>query len=300
MPLRPPKVTSEYIQTEEQIFHHWGNCFDAPVVTFFCLTFNHQEFIEDTLKGFLMQKTRYRFEILIHDDASTDATQKILTRYQRDYPRIIRLVLQEKNQYSQYGIAVLRPLFNLAEGKYIAICEGDDYWRDPLKIDKQVAFLENNPEYVITYANCIAVSKDGKLERKTGGALRDLSAEELIRGTAIKTLTVCFRNVLKELPRDLVGAGFGDITMWSLLGAHGKGKFLPNIEPSCYRIHEGGVYSGSSQRQRYKLHVTTQFCLFVHYWTKGDLKHSLYFGTNTIKAMIRAYAREIINSWRIS
>lgn len=227
-------MTLNDLPTEEEIFRKWGSDCPTPVVSIICLTFNHEVFVEDALRSFLFQKTSFRFELLIHDDASTDETRKILERYKANYPRLIKLVLQDENQYSRVGFVMLRYLLQMAKGRYIAICDGDDHWADELKLERQVGFLEENLEYVITYTDCIPFSEDGALDTRSSGALRDLSADELVRGSALNTLTVCFRNVINDIPRDLIGAGLGDIVLWSLLGAHGKGKFLCNIKPSCY------------------------------------------------------------------
>lgn len=116
------------------------------LVSINCITYNHQDYIRDAIEGFLMQKTNFKFEVLIHDDASTDNTAKIIKEYQLKYPEIIKPIYQLENQYSKGR----KPsLINLerATGKYIAYCEGDDYWTDPYKLQKQVDFMEVNPEY---------------------------------------------------------------------------------------------------------------------------------------------------------
>src|SRR5690554_319935 len=101
-----------------------------PLVSICCLAFNHEKYIEICLEGFLFQKTTFPFEVLIHDDASTDRTAEIIKEYERKYPHIIKSIYQTQNQYSK-GVGVNR-VFNFprAQGKYIAMCEGDDYWTD--------------------------------------------------------------------------------------------------------------------------------------------------------------------------
>ena len=100
-----------------------------------------------------MQDTDFPFEVIVHDDASTDGTAEIILEYAAKYPRLIRTIIQTDNQYSKGGLINPRFVFPKAVGKYIAICEGDDYWTDKLKLQKQVMFLESNPEYVITYTD---------------------------------------------------------------------------------------------------------------------------------------------------
>src|SRR5690606_7564710 len=120
----------------------------TPLVSISCITYNHAPYIRQCLDGLVMQQCNFTFEVLIHDDASTDDTQEIIKEYQKKYPEIIKPIFQDENQYS-IGIRGIMPRFNYprAQGKYIALCEGDDYWTDPLKLQKQVDFLEANPEY---------------------------------------------------------------------------------------------------------------------------------------------------------
>lgn len=115
------------------------------LVSIICNTYNQEDYIEQTIKGFLMQKTKFPFEILIHDDASTDSTSEIVSRYQEKYPNLIKAIIQKENQYSKK--VAITEVFQVprAKGKYIALCEGDDYWTDPLKLQKQVDALEQNP-----------------------------------------------------------------------------------------------------------------------------------------------------------
>ena len=114
------------------------------IVSICCATYNHQKYIRDAIEGFLMQKTTFPFEILIHDDASTDGTADIIREYEAKYPDIIKPIYQRENQYSK-GIKISQVYqFPRAQGKYIALCEGDDYWIDPLKLQKQVDYMERN------------------------------------------------------------------------------------------------------------------------------------------------------------
>lgn len=110
-----------------------------------CVTYNHENYIADAIESFLMQKTDFSYEILIHDDASTDRTPEIIKQYESKYPDLIKPIYQTENQYSK-GARVWDFNMDRAKGKYIAICEGDDYWMDPYKLQKQVDYMEKNPE----------------------------------------------------------------------------------------------------------------------------------------------------------
>jgi glycosyltransferase involved in cell wall biosynthesis len=121
-----------------------------PLVSICCITYNHVDYIRDALDGFLMQKTDFSFEIIIHDDASTDGTIDIIREYERKYPNIIKPIYQTENQYSKGEKATLFTI-KVARGKYIAFCEGDDYWIDPLKLQKQIIEMEKHPDCYICF-----------------------------------------------------------------------------------------------------------------------------------------------------
>lgn len=123
-----------------------------------CITYNHEKYIEQALNGILMQKTNFRWNIIIHDDASTDDTQKVIKLYKKRFPDKIITILQSENQYSKgrNPFEILTPYLN---GKYIAVCEGDDYWIDDRKLQKQYDFLQNNRDYIACYHNVKCVDK---------------------------------------------------------------------------------------------------------------------------------------------
>lgn len=132
------------------------------MVTIACITYNHEDYIKDALNSFLGQKTNFKFEIIVHDDVSTDGTRQILKEYETRYSDKIRVVYQSENQYSQ-GVPIMGTfLFPKARGKYIAICEGDDYWTDTNKLQKQVDYMESHKDCSICIHNAIKVNRDKK------------------------------------------------------------------------------------------------------------------------------------------
>lgn len=147
---------------------------DGVEVSIICLTYNQEKYIRDTLDGFLIQETNFNYEILVHDDVSTDGTVEILKEYRKKYPDKIRLILEEENQYSQ-GVDITKDIcFPLVRGKYIAFCEGDDYWIYNKKFQAQYDIMEANPEISLCYHNAV-VYDEGKdslflnvLEHKSG------------------------------------------------------------------------------------------------------------------------------------
>lgn len=122
------KALSMLEQTKGSKQERKKDAMDRIEVSIICLTYNQEKYIRDTLDGFLIQQTNFNYEILVHDDVSTDGTVEILKEYQQKYPDKIRLILEEENQYSK-GVDITKDIcFPLVRGKYIAFCEGDDYW----------------------------------------------------------------------------------------------------------------------------------------------------------------------------
>lgn len=121
---------------------------DNIMVSVYCITYNHVGLIRKCLDGFVMQKTDFKFEVWVHDDCSNDGTIEILKEYEERFPELINVVYEEENQYSQGNdiSTIMKPFLH---GKYIAVCEGDDCWTDPNKLQKQFNFMEHNPEYTL-------------------------------------------------------------------------------------------------------------------------------------------------------
>lgn len=171
------------------------------MVTVQCLTYNHAAYIRQCLDGFLMQKTTFKFEVLVHDDASTDGTTEILKEYVSKYPDIIKPIVETENQYGKIGFSGIFALMNQrSKGKYIAFCEGDDYWIDPLKLQKQVDFLESHPDYGMIYTafdrvdvNGNTIVNDKQLNRQLNRSKSGWLFYDLILGNFIQTLTVMMR-----------------------------------------------------------------------------------------------------------
>lgn len=146
----------------------------SVMVSICCLTYNHAPYIRECLDGFLMQQVDFPIEIIIHDDASTDGTQDILREYQEKYPDLFHLILQTENQYSKGKNVVLDYIYPQIKGKYVASCEGDDYWIDPHKLQKQVGFLEAHPDYSVC-CHCI------KLYIQNEGVFREQEMQPRLR-----------------------------------------------------------------------------------------------------------------------
>jgi glycosyltransferase involved in cell wall biosynthesis len=267
---KPPEPVSE-----AEIMASWKGDLDKPLISIICHTYNHAAFIGDALNGFLMQKTNFPFEIIVHDDASTDGSTGLLYDYQAKYPQIIRLIVQQENQY-QKGNKPQQFTFPKAKGIYIAICEGDDYWIDENKCSKQALYLNANPDVAIVYTNSIPFSGSHVINKDFVGARSDLSQNDLKRSPSIFTLTSCFRNVLEhQVESNLVA--YGDLFIWSRLGGVGSGAYIQDILPSFYRVHSGGIHSLSSQEQRSSMEFKTFIVMSFFYQRVGDVELEKYF-----------------------
>ena len=201
---------------------------DEIVVSILCLCYNHEPFIRDCLDGILMQKTNFKFEVIIHDDASTDKSASIIKEYEEKYPDIIKPIYQTENQYSK-GVNISKTFLHpRVKGKYIAVCECDDYWVDSEKLQKQYDFLETHPECVgcvggakiIYYANNNPPTYNFPTEKS-----RYVTTEEaLLYGSGYPTATFFFR--ASQLTENDISEGlklsFGDYVRILNLALHGK------------------------------------------------------------------------------
>jgi len=176
----------------------------TPLVSINCITYNHAKFVRQTLEGFLMQKTNFDFEILIHDDASTDDTAKIIQEYEKKYPQKIKPIYQTENQYSK-NVSIFREFqYPRVKGKYIALCEGDDYWIDPLKLQKQVNIMESNDSLSMSCHNALMLWENKQKQPRLFAPdvlPTILKMEDILSDWVIPTASMLFRSdIIKILP----------------------------------------------------------------------------------------------------
>lgn len=231
---------------ENEIIKNW-NSHDIPLVSIKCLTYNHEKYISQALDGFLMQKTDFPFEIVVHDDASTDKTAEIVREYEKKYPNIIKPIYELENQYSKPGISINDIIFPYLKGKYIAICEGDDYWIDENKLQMQVDFLENNPEYGMCFHN--ALKYDYTNNRKfmfNDENFKELTLKNLILEWHIPTASIVLLREVMDKKMPAKGEyPQGDI-LFHLAGFDfGKIYYFPQIM-SVYRYNVVGSATSRS------------------------------------------------------
>ena len=223
------------------------------MVTIRCIAYNQEPYIRDCLEGFVMQQTNFRFEAIVHDDASTDGTAAIIREYAEKYPDIIKPILETENQYSKHDGSLERIMNEHIHGKYVAYCEGDDCWIDPLKLQKQVDYMEMHPDCVLTHTDMdvknvvTGETLHGKwknqknfnlIERNFGKRLIPL----LLQGKySVTTLTACIRRetLLKCYDEGLLKSDsnllMGDTNMWMALATKGDIHLIPDC-CACYHI----------------------------------------------------------------
>lgn len=224
------------------------------IVSIICCTYNNEKYIASAIDSFLMQKTDFKFEILIHDDASTDKSQEIITEYSKKYENIIP-ILRNENIYSKTKIYPLSSMYKLSRGKYFADCEGDDYWTDEYKLQKQVDFMEKNPQYPMCHHDFnILNCRNGTttLYKSTDYSQNDLIFIDNRKHNNLHPSTRMRRNYYKgnEKAFDVLTA---DISILILMGMFGCSKYLGNIKPSVYRQYSSvDSWSNLSRTEKLK------------------------------------------------
>lgn len=220
------------------------------MVSIVCNTFNQEKYIRSAMNGFLMQQTRFPIEILVHDDASTDSTPEIVGEYAKKYPDIVKPILQTENQYSKQVAISEKFQFSRSRGKYIAFCEGDDYWTDPLKLQKQVDAMEQHPELDIC-SHQMSTERDGK---KTGVVPLEkhdkiFSIDEVIAGGGgfVSTASLMFRRDLFLNPYNFQQMMSLDY-IWQMAGALRGGMLYLSDCMGVYRQMSKGSWTATAEK----------------------------------------------------
>ncbi len=214
-----------------------------PKVSVYCITYHHGPYVAQALEGFLAQQTDFPFEIVVGDDASRDDTQAVLRDYQARFPEKIRLLLHEKNRGAIHNFI---DVYHACRGEYMATCEGDDYWTDPLKLQKQADFLDAHPDFSMVFHNTEVRFNDGSEpayllnppDQPRVSTVEDLIGEQetWFMATASIMLRKTFLPVLPDWIRE---SKSGDIPLNLLLAQRGPIGYLPEVM-AVYRKHGGG------------------------------------------------------------
>ncbi|NCT84822.1 MAG: glycosyltransferase [Comamonadaceae bacterium] len=227
------------VREESELLRRWGGA-GKPVVTILCTTYNHERYVDEAMRGFLSQDCDHPFEIVVHDDASTDRTAELIRGWQRRYPNLIRPILQTENQKSKGGMRHFHLALAQARGEFIAICEGDDFWTDPGKLQRQVSFLIEHPQFSCSAHN-YRLFTESTLEVRPWSELgRDfiVTQEQMMSNQVlIWGLTLVFRNSFSALPPERFQAAFGDQLLVSYLGTLGPCAYLETLMGAVRRVN---------------------------------------------------------------
>ncbi|MFA8434749.1 MAG: glycosyltransferase [Marinifilaceae bacterium] len=274
---------------------------NQPLVSVKTITYNHALYIRECIEGVLMQKTNFPFEFIIGDDCSTDGTTKIVNEYAQKYPGTIRLVSSSENVGAHEND---KRTYNACQGKYIALCEGDDYWTDPMKLQKQFDFMETHPDYGMVHTSYS--NKVGLLMVRDVLKYKNIPEgevfQDLILNNFVVTATVFMRrSLLQDIQvNDFIiekNWAMGDYPMWLELAARSKIGFLSE-DMATYRVHSAsashhldwkGMYSFFENRFDIKKHYAEKYhCLHLlplleQMYHKELLKYSIFLKNKKLR-----------------
>ncbi len=259
----------------------------APKVSIVSISYNQEAYIAQALEGFVSQKTTFRFEVIIGDDCSTDKTASIIHEYAKKYPDIIKPILRKKNAGVQKNLI---DVLQHAKGAYIALCEGDDFWTDISKLQRQADFLDENPEFGLVFHPVrVFFEKQEQVDSvyPAPDQRKDFTVEGLLKRNFIQTNSVMYRRRHYDdtMPLDILPLD------WYLHLYHAKGSKIGFINRvmSAYRRHEGGVWWNSDRD-------------FTALWVRHGLAHfrlydeilKLYGSDKKHEAIIRQHIYNLL------
>lgn len=238
------------LRSEEEIIANWKGDIEQPVVSICCIAYNHESYIKDALEGFLIQETDFPFEILIHDDASTDKTADIIREYEAKYPKLIKPIFQVENQYSKGKRIMATFLFPIVKGDFVALCEGDDYWISKDKLQEQLTRLSKSISNISFHSSKTFNPIYKKIEWNGyySSLGQVLSIEEVIRGGGgfIPTASIMLKKkVLVEIIeffQNYNGLAIGDYFIQVLASKEHGALYLPDLT-SYYRRYQTDNWS---------------------------------------------------------
>lgn len=220
-----------------------------------CITYNHESYIQQCLDGIIMQKTRFKFVAIVHDDCSLDNTPDIIRDYVEKYPNIIIPIYESENQHKKGTLSkIINEAIKSTEATYIATCEGDDYWTDPYKLQKQVEFMDKHPEYVICAHNSYQLFANNTWGIFVNPNLRehDIGIEELLKKWRIPTASLLYRKEVWEKVPATNKYPNGDYYLLLRLLSQGKFHYNPSVM-SVYRMHDDSL-SAEMDRNKFRMY----------------------------------------------
>lgn len=253
---------------------------DSMMVSVICNTYNQKKYIRQCINSLICQKTNFKYEILIHDDASTDGTAEIVKECEKKNPDLIRTVIQTENQYSQ-GKNVSDFLYAIAKGKYFAYCEGDDFWCDEYKLQKQFDAMEKHPDCGICVHKVKMISENGNdtvgiLPKRTfnAGIINRKQVIETLSEYSFQTSSYFLRG---DIYLDLMSryqslcnlCPVGDVKMISMMASIGDFYYIDDIM-SCYRTNAQGSWNerlskNNNEKIIHAERAVEYFCAYKEY-----------------------------------
>lgn len=285
--------------TEQEIIENWKGDSSNPEVSICCTTYNHESYIKDALDGMLMQKSDFPFEIIVHDDASTDETVNIIKEYINRFPNIIKPIFQTENQWSK-GNRIMPIVFKYAKGDYIALCEGDDYWTDENKLQIQVDEMKRYPKCDISFHYATKKYEDNSKQDdifcKHAGQNTFFTTTDVIHfaGPLMPTAAICLRKrfidyVIESrhpfFKKDLTGFF---IQFFASLNGHAR---YINKNMSVYRSMAKGSWSERTSKE-YKYAIQWAQKTINSLETADKLTNFQY--TNELSVLKKVYTRKLI------
>lgn len=266
---------------------------DKPIVSIVCTVFKHKSYLQQCFDGFVAQKTTFPIEVLVNDDCSLDGSADIMHEYESNYPELFHCIYQEENQYSKGKMPWWEVLFPMAKGDYIAICEGDDYWIDPYKLQKQVDFMDSHKEFIACFHNARVLYPNGVTLFNSMEENHEPSIEDIIkRRWFIATPSLFFRNVLTEYP-DWRGEIINEDYLLELLLAR-EGRFYYMDDVMAVYRQDGMGMSAVLNKNKVDM-VEKLICLLekMKDYYDGEYASTFDESIRNYQAMRTNYAKEI-------
>ena len=271
------------------------NVSENELLTVICTTYNHGNYIERCISGILEQETTFKYRVLIHDDCSTDNTTEIVKSLAKAHPEKITAIIQKENQYSK-GIKPAEILSPLINSKYLAYCEGDDFWCDKNKLQIAVNFLETNKDFYCVFHNYkILEDRTGKITSRPLSSDIVLSPTEMKRNRIFcRTCTLVRRGTPLEPSSDpkYIGNNFiyetskiknGDLLRNSAMGYHGKGMYLGSYYGSVFRANEHSAWEFLPEVDKSQHRAVSRYWIARFHERMGDLDTAAYWASGALK-----------------
>lgn len=240
---------------------------DSVMVTVHCTVYNHELYLRQCLNGIVMQQTNFKFEVIVHDDVSTDNSVFIINEYAKKYPNIIIPIIEKENQYSKHNGSLNKIMNKYTHGKYIALCEGDDYWIDPTKLQKQYDYMEKHPECSLCGTNGLVLTENGKNRPRYFNhdfISRTIELKEVIGHWHFPTCSLMYRKTVTENYPDWTNTIYsGDQTLILIAGT--KGQIFSFNDITCvYRKMPDNPYSLTNFTAKNKLFEIEEHIKLYH------------------------------------